>query len=402
MELEANPHVSSDQVLELCARRQQLLDKLHKLVFDVMQPAEYTLYQIGVIATTEDLITDIVPTPALILNPYSGSTYEILAYHRLFNGYRDTLSPYVKDISEEERKLPEWVIILSYPAVQSTNILLHTIMMGHEVIHLTDHVDNISSGLIATGQVKIIKTVVRREAASLEEAQRLFEKTEPVLRRWLAELVADLFAVRVYGPAYLFSFARLSLALQVMDQYSESHPSSRMRLGLMLDELRSLGYFQEYTETRKIREELHHWLNFAASPGPRLEGSHYVAFESIMRAKTRLTRRVRTATQGREFNVNQFIAEVPPLLDFLQHGIPPSEVVDIVSRRSDPASLAGILNAGTLCYLEGMAELKDLLATGEKKPAIAAMTKLSELLARAIESSYAFKEWRDGETVAQA
>lgn len=403
MELEANPHLSSDQVLDMCARRQQLIDSLHKRVFDVIQPAEYSLYPIGVIAATEDLVSDIVPTPALILNPYSGSTYEILAYHRLFNGYRDTLSPYVKDISEEEEKLPEWAIILSYPAVQSTNILLHTIMMGHEVIHLKDHVDKISSGLIATRQVRITKTAVRREAARLgEEPQRLFEETEPVLRQWLAELVADLVAVRVYGPAYLFSFARLSLALQVMDHYSDSHPSSRMRLGLMLGELRSLGYFQEYIETRMIREELHHWLTFAASPVPQPERSHYVAFESIMRAKTHLTRRVRTATQGIEFNVNQFIAQVPPLLEYLQHGIPPSETLDIVSRRSDPASIPSILNAGTLYYLQGMSQLKDMLATHEEKPAIAAMTKLSGLLARGIEASYAFKEWRDGETIAQS
>ena len=109
-----------------------------------------------------------------------------------------------------------------------------------------------------------------------------------------------------------------------------------------------------------------------------------------MLAKTRLTRRVRTATQGGEFSVNDFLVEVPPLLKYLQHGIPPAEILDIVSRRSDPASLAGILNAGTLYYLEGMSELKYMLATGEEKPAIAAMTKLSELLARAIENRIFF------------
>ena len=121
-----------------------------------------------------------------------------------------------------------------------------------------------------------------------------------------------------------------------------------------------------------------------------------------MRAKTHLTQRVRTATQGREFNIDQFIAEVPHLLEYLRHGIPPAEILDILSRRSDPASLAGILNAGTLYYLEGMSQLKEMLAAGEEDPVMAAMTKLNELLARAIEGSYAFKEWRRGETVAQA
>lgn len=349
----------------------------------------------------QDLISDIVQNFAPILNPYSGSTYAITAYPNLLDAYRDVLSPYVREKSDEEQVLPEWVVILSYPASESTNILLHTIMMGHEVIHLKDYVDNISSGLIATREIRIIKQAVRTEATRLNlDPASLFEATERVLRQWLAELVADLFATRIYGPAYLFSFARLSLALQVMDEYTERHPSSRMRLGMMLEELRSLGYLVRRRQTSKIREELHYWLDFAARPGPRPEDSRYVAFQSIARAKARLARRVRAATEGQEFSVGRFMAEVPPLFEYLQHGIPPSEILDTQLRVSEPASIAGILNAGTLYYLQGMSELKDMLATVEEKPTIVAMTKLSELLARAIEASYAFKEWREGEGVA--
>lgn len=217
MELAANPQFSEGQVIDLCTRRQQLVDSIHEIVFEVIQPTEYSLYPTGIIEAAEHLIKEIITDFALVLNPYSGNTYKITAYPNLLDLFRTSLSPYVKDKSEEERKLPEWIVILSYPAVQSTNVLLHSIMVGHELVHLKDHIDTISSSLVASGDVRIIKAAVRRESTRLGKGRtQLFEDTEPILRQWLSELVADLIAVRVFGPTYLFSFASLSLSLEVI------------------------------------------------------------------------------------------------------------------------------------------------------------------------------------------
>jgi hypothetical protein len=395
IELKANKHLSDEQIFELCTRRNLLLDSIHQTVFDVIQPTEYTLYPIGIIAAAEILIKDFVQNFALILNPYSGNTYKINAHPHLLDFYRDLLSPYIKRKSKEENKLPDWIVILSYPAVQSTNILLHTIMVGHEVIHLKDYVSQISSPLITTGQVKIVKKNVRSEAKRLNDMEpaKLFQDTQPVLSSWLSEIIADLIAIRTFGPAYLFSFLSLSIALGVMDKYSDLHPSSRTRIILMLDELRNLGYMRPRKTTQRITEELKYWTNYTNSQTIRPNGAHYVALNSIMRARKRIKTKVRSATTGLEYGIDDFQKEVPNLLKYLKNGVPPSEIVDISFRSSKPATLAGILNAGVYLHLEGMKEIRELLAV-EKEPDMEAMTKFNELLSRSIEISIALKEWQ--------
>jgi hypothetical protein len=397
IELKANKNLSVEQIINLCTNRSLLLDSIHEVVFKVIQATEYTLYPMGLIAATEILIQDIIPTFALILNPYEGGTYKITAYPKLLDSYRKSLGPYQKKETKKEKRLPEWIVVLSYPAVQSNNILLHTIMVGHEVMHLEDWVSNISSTLIKSGQVKIIKKEVRREAKKTKEKQggELFKNTGPVLRSWLREIIADLIAIRRFGPAYFFSFLSLSFALGVMDQFSERHPSSRTRLKLMFDELRNMGYMRPRKINQRIVEELQFWENYINSKNVYPSGKYLIALNSILRARERIRARVRALNRSKEYTIHNFLNEVPKLLEYLNNGIPPSEVFDISTHLSTPATLSGILNAGMCQYLDGLKEIQGLLKN-EGNLEMLAMTKFNELLSRAIEVSIVLQEWKKG------
>ncbi len=289
---------------------------------------------------------------------------------------------------------------MSYPAVEAPNILLHTVMLGHEVTHLEDHIHKISSDMISSGDVRIVKSAVRQEAKDRNISPiELFADTDMVLRAWLSELVADLIAVRRYGPAYFCSFVKISLALNIMDIFGDKHPSSRMRIRFMLDELRDLGYFKPSKDMNIIKNELQYWVGFVKSTCSIPTGGRYVAMRSIELARKRITKRVRIASRGTEFSAKHFNIEVPPLFEYLKNGIPPCEILDIKSRETNPASIAAILNTGNLYYLHGMAEIKEMVGVDSEDADIMTMIKVNQLLARAVETSCMFQDWRNGETV---
>jgi hypothetical protein len=56
IELKANKNLSAERIINLCADRSLLLDSIHEEVFKVIQATEYTLYPMGLIAATENLI----------------------------------------------------------------------------------------------------------------------------------------------------------------------------------------------------------------------------------------------------------------------------------------------------------------------------------------------------------
>lgn len=60
--------------------------------------------------------------------------------------------------------------------------------------------------------------------------------------RWLSEIFADLFALRLFGPAPLLAFAALPLTDDELDQFAFSHPAPRLRLAEMLKQVERLGY----------------------------------------------------------------------------------------------------------------------------------------------------------------
>ena len=163
----------------------------------------------------------------------------------------------------------------------------------------------------------------------------------------------------------------------------------------MFGELRNLGYMRSRKTNQRIVEELKFWENYFNLNTNDPTGEYLIALNTIIRARERIRSRVRVLNRGKEYGIQNYLSEVPKLLEYLENGIPPSEVFDVSTRLSSPATLGGILNAGMFLYLDGLKEIKELLKN-EDNLEMLAITKFNELLSRAIEVSIALQEWKKG------
>ncbi|MCK4821851.1 hypothetical protein KA005_39160, partial [bacterium] len=226
-ERESSFNATDFNLFELCATYHKHLQRLQNEILDFVPLTEPSEQPFEIVEPLKALIRKFEPDFALILRGYSKQNYELIAYENLYKSYVDKLSPYVPN---EYRDLPtssKWFIFFSFPQIHSKNILLHTITLSHEMLHLRDHILSITSELLGKIQISAqdIKPLVERISTTrlpterpllrpitlgevwprneIERATR--EACSEILENWLSELVADLLATRIFGPAYFFS-----------------------------------------------------------------------------------------------------------------------------------------------------------------------------------------------------
>jgi dCTP deaminase len=158
---------------------------------------------------------------------------------------------------------------LTFPSTELSNVLLMAIW-GHELGHLVDNLEGekasaemgryLSEQLASRLPMKIspaeLKTLLAGDADTLPGSQaasdldevgdRITQPIVQIVRGWARELFADVFSVRLFGPASILAFADFALPVSVgIDTISGvRHPSLRIRLKVMLEELDLLA--QEY------------------------------------------------------------------------------------------------------------------------------------------------------------
>lgn len=224
------------------------------------------------------------------------------------------------------------------------------------------------------------------------------EACSEILENWLSEIVADLLATRIFGPTYFFSLARLSLSLGTMDQHSTTHPCSRMRLRMMLEELRSLGYLRKRKTDEIICSELQEWAAYLKEEVKPISTPPYssphcsIAELKILATKNTLMTKVSQAIGSEEYKATAFHKEVWKLVELLDNGISPVEIKDANKRSIKPASMVSILNAGYVFFLAHMDRLYSMLKnSGDIN--FKAVAKLNELLLHAMQASTISQRW---------
>lgn len=405
--------------IRFCQKYQKLQRELHSYVIKFMPTISEHEYPPEIVRPIEQIIRQFEKDFTLVIHPCDGRTFVLTAQPDMFKYYVDSLSPYVPTkYLKKNNKCPKWFIFLSFPRALSRNPLLHSITVSHEVLHLKDHIEGISASI--SNQVIIPKARFNELVKEILDTKipvpgwesmlmprtysefysrevlesAVMKKCTDVIEVWIAEIVADLLAVRMFGPAYLLASAEHSLALGVMDSDSDSHPNSRMRLKIMMRELRELGYLRKRKHNTEIVEILRMWNSYVQTKvTPDQEPIHSVAASSISKSRAKLTQRVREVTRGMDYTAGQFHREVWDLVNLINNGIPPCELIDVRKKESKPPSLAGILNAGYMSYLYGLDKLRVILGKSGEKGEIESRRKLDELLFKAIESTYAWKAW---------
>jgi len=421
-ERESSFNATDFNLFELCATYHKHLQRLQNEILDFVPLSDPSEQPFEIVEPLKALIQKFEPDFALILRGYSKQNYELIAYENLYESYVDRLLPYVPNEYRDLPTSPKWFIFFSFPQIHSRNILLHTIILSHEMLHLRDHILGITNELLCKIDISAqdIKPLVERisathlptdrplltpitleEVLSRNEIERSTKEVcSEILENWLSELVADLLATRIFGPAYFFSLARLSLSLGTMDQHSITHPCSRMRLQMMREELRNLGYLRKRKIDEIIYSELEKWAAYLReevkpiSMPPQSEPYCNIAESKILATKNTLMTKVNQAAGSESYSAKAFHEEAWRLVELLDNGISPVEIKDQNKRSIKPASIVSILNAGYVFSLTHMDRLYSMLGNPQDIK-FKGVAKLNELLMHAMQASTISQHWLD-------
>lgn len=145
------------------------------------------------------------------------------------------------------------IAVLSYPNIFKENALANCVL-AHELGHFVIEQANLVRGLLNNftfDDSLLSKLVDEAKSAKIGSQSRLTEffaedfiKSRIMkdalekLNAWETELASDLFAFRMVGPVYIYSLSRFLLTIHEMDATND-HPSARVRLKLLLKELKA-------------------------------------------------------------------------------------------------------------------------------------------------------------------
>lgn len=241
------------------------------------------------------------------------------------------------DVSVEDLAAPlgDGVVVLSYPAAERNNVILHCIFLHELGHHITDR-----NGVLD----RVLAVVALPELDG--EDPNAFGK---VCENWIWEFAADLAAVRLAGPAYAFGIYQSMLATEVLDTHTLTHPASWWRMRVLLDVLRAEGFFEEGRVPPEVLARMESWTGDLASAEERsrakIQGK--VEWEALIAYATEaiphLIREV-DASMPHGFTAADYERECPKLSAQLRQLIPINEWYE--DGAWHVASFAGILNTG--------------------------------------------------------
>jgi len=317
----------NDQLNQLCSelattsqdRKRTLSRRVRLYAHSIRNLAPYLRYVEGarlehnpwhVVGQFERLCRRIVPRARVIVRPKWKYNYESCWLNEDLRRRVHLIGIELKPIFD---RFPNF-FALSYTSAESEDLLQYAIW-GHEIGHLffqelsaraPEAVESFSRAVSQAAPFdpsevdELLDFRFRRRLGvdPADVAKREREKYGDLLitwlmsirDQWLSEILADLFAVRLFGPAPVLAFAALPLTEDELDQSAPSHPTPRLRLTEMLRQLERLEYttFLGDTETIPRRsttgvietEVKTHWRNWlerlerltAERPGPQERG----------------------------------------------------------------------------------------------------------------------------------
>ncbi len=417
-ERESISHSPDFDLFQLCDIYNKHLADFKKQILNFIPLIDPYAQPFEIIEPIKSFIRRFEPSFALILRSYSKEMYELNAIQNLYSSKLNIFSPYVPEEYQSFEGTKKWYVFLSFPRIHSRDVLRHLITVSHEMLHLRDYELNITSGLlseirISEGDIQPLVDNIRNYQIpttssssppltletiySPHEIEReTKEICSNILEKWLSEIVADLLATSIFGPAYFFSLADFSLSLGIMDQHSDSHPSSRFRLKMMLEVLRNLGYMDDHKGNgRVVYLELEKWQSYlGVDVSPICVPSEYkpyceIAELKVLATSTMIITKVAGVIQNESYDAATFKTKVPKLVELLDNGISPAEIKE--KERITPADLSSILNAGYIFFLTHLDHIYSIL--GDYGDHHLHVSKLNELLLHAIQASTFFQRW---------
>jgi hypothetical protein len=358
----AQPNVDPASVARMLSRYGRALDFIHRSL-EYLVNAEVVSIPAPFVLLLHELGSAFLE-PRFVLQGAPLFTYSFSSVGLYLN------RPLVAARLRGRHTLPNNFAVFRFPAALREDGLGHA-LLGHELGHYVDSVESLYlqawSEAGPTLQQKIerfIKTqmgTVRRGVAPDIERQLWLVYTS-----WVIEMVCDIFAARVLGPAYLFSSLEFLKFQHDLTRPTETHPPSATRLWVVTRELRSLGW----------AEHMERALQPQIGEPPSWSASQVRALSQTERPFRVLERCLLEYSQWEDGARTAFA-----------HCVPPGELPG-----RGPVPPRAILNAGWFFHLAGCpgwAEPRgDKLRASYEKRCL-----LSRLVLKGLEISYVVGHW---------
>jgi hypothetical protein len=411
LELEVSEKAEKDEpipedVLIRIKRCGQLVGVLHS-VLKVLEMGNREYISQGSVVLMESITKQFGSDSRFILLPM----YEYnFTYQDLIQPLKTMLKDVLPHIEEILSPFAKKFAVIGFPLVQRENILLNS-LLAHEVGHSINEENLIVENLMGKVSIDIKKV----DEITKEWSRWPGEKTEVTLTsfiefaalkaevhkmatrwisNWLKELVSDVLAFHLVGPAYLFALTNFLLTLTGVDGESSDYPPPRMRIKLMLDEFDEMGYPKTLrsikTEDNTIKEIAIKFLKIAEDTNvflSEIEEEEKDKFailihDSVTRVIPELRKTINDIIGPNEYTPREFSKDVFPLILSLDSFVPPAEI-----SAEKPAAPISILNAGMLYEMLLMENLYKTLEASTPTDKLYARHKLHQLTLKALELS---------------
>lgn len=167
----------------------------------------------------EKLCQKLLPGTNLMLRPQWKYNYSILL-HDLSVTYRNELSQILPASTVEVlfKDFPRNFHIISFPSVERRTALLHC-DLAHEIGHLVAKAYLLFEGKNRPYLLELRRRVAERVELELrdrpllipETIQKYLEDADFVRWRGFSEIISDIFAIRLFGPAALFALFQMAI-----------------------------------------------------------------------------------------------------------------------------------------------------------------------------------------------
>jgi deoxycytidine triphosphate deaminase len=300
--------------------------------------------------------------------------------------------------------------IISVPYIEGTRTLWYPITVGHEICHLrlNDSTIGIELADLTSRWIEGPKAEYKRAVEQLEESPPERHLTPTLiasmltnrLRYWAIEVVCDLNAVRLFGPAGVSAISEfISMASDSPEEATaaSTHPPSAVRLEVMLRGLRALGF-----STGEIDQQIKAWPE-----PPATEVTHDAVTALLIQALIEAADDLIDFTFDWGFklkNDGEFEAIVDRCVEDLLDGVPPgTHVPTNGGDRWTEISTAHVVNAAWQAREHLVTQAGPQAAEAERRMLLKASDiaggeqrlHLDRLAGKAIDSIELARLWRD-------
>jgi len=267
--------------------------------------------------------------------------------------------------------------ILMFPYCSAQEVLVNCILfheMGHYIYERTGLREQFNEN-IEISLSEFVKTtkLMSELKAPLLAGKPLLNYVQHLILNWADEIFADIFAIRLLGPAYHLAYLEMEQILPVdierNRKFSRTHPADDFRFKIHWKWLsfdwaeiikqRTPSVFQHLKNCGNLNIEK---KDFKIGCKPPLERNdkleeklHSWMLDEFKKMVSLIETKVSSKFDGFEKPIDDFAKNDALVTTFLKHGVVPSTVYDN-GKKSHPSPTT-LLNSGFFFYLSGMEPL---------------------------------------------